>query len=439
MTGYDTFQYHFGSHDNSRIGDDWVRLSDNDFHDLPKRLESLIALADAAGVWARDFLRIAKAAYLADRRSLRSATRDGWTRTIRLSVQINEPERWTEGARADLADLLGMLTGDQWEIRLCGGALTQDTLFDVRWATEVALFSGGLDSTAYAAHLAQRLRESQHAVFIAYDWNLQTPQQQVFGEIRKIARNAAPNSRVELSQTRLNPKAHGKKLDVTNRSRSLLFITTAVCIATVHRVSRVAVPENGQLALNPALTPGRPSACSTRSVHPWTLYLINRIIKNTGGDVTVHNPFLGLTKGEVCNIGINAGLDVETLQRGTISCSHSTSARAGGSPYYHCGHCFPCLVRRAGLHAVLDGQPDRSGYRFDLADLDSVNRVDHRTADLRDLRYWLTREFTLYDLIADAPLPPRIKPIALMPVIQKGRQELTEMITALAPARSSLG
>jgi hypothetical protein len=72
---------------------------------------------------------------------------DGWTRTIKLSVQIIAPDKWSDQQEADLSNLLGMLTGDQWEISLRGGAATQHTLQDDAWATDVALFSGGLDST----------------------------------------------------------------------------------------------------------------------------------------------------------------------------------------------------------------------------------------------------------------------------------------------------
>jgi 7-cyano-7-deazaguanine synthase in queuosine biosynthesis len=424
------FQYHFTSHGNAQFGEDWERLSDSDFHDLPRHMESLTAVADPERVWAQDLVRIAKAVYLADRRSPRRMAPDGWTRTIRLSIQLSAPDRWSDQQETDLGELLQLLTGDLWDVHVHGGAVSQPTLHDDLWATDVALFSGGLDSTAYAGQLASRLDGEKRALFITYDWNLQAPQRHVFSEIKKMAPD-----RFRMIQTRLNPKARGRKLDGTNRSRSLLFIATAVCVAAIQRVTRVAVPENGQLAINPALTPGRLSACSTRSVHPWTLHLINRLIIDVGGDVMVHNPFLGLTKGDVCREAHDAGLTLETLQR-TVSCGHPTTARAHDNPDYHCGHCFPCLVRRAGLHVLLAGQPDHSGYMVDPADLDPLDMADTKATDLRDLAYWLAQEFTSYDLIADAPLPPDTPLDTVMSVLRRGRDELIAMITDLTPANS---
>ena len=429
MTRQSVFRYHFTSA-NSKHCSDWQRLTDNDFHDLPKHMQLLTAIADPERVWAEDFLRVAKAAYLADRRSLRRLMPDGWTRTIELSVQVVAPDRWGEQQKADLSSLLETLTGDLWKIHVQGAAPTQHTLQDSPWATKVALFSGGLDSTAYAAHLATQLRAQENVAFIAYDWNLQNPQQWIFNKIRNLA-----SARIRLSQIRLRPRTSSRALDATNRSRSLLFVATALCVAAVHRVTRVAVPENGQLALNPPLTPGRLSSCSTRSVHPWTLHLINKIIAGIGGDITVYNPFLGLTKGDVCKRAHNAGLSLDVLHK-TVSCGRPTTARARGNPDYHCGHCFPCLVRRAGMHALLDGQPDQSGYKVEMANIDPFSQDDPHAIDLRDVIYWLSRDFTTADLIADMPLPPQEKPDKLMPVLERGRTELADMISNLVPVNN---
>jgi hypothetical protein len=187
------------------------------------------------------------------------------------------------------------------------------------------------------------------------------------------------------------------------------------------------VPENGQLAINPALTPGRISACSTRSVHPQTLFLINKIISGVDGNVVVHNPYLALTKGDVCKRAIDANITIDVLQR-TVSCGHPTTARAHGNPDYHCGHCFPCLVRRSGLSAALDGTPDPTGYLVDIAALDPSDRAEKNATDLRDLMLWLSHDFTAHDLIADASLPSDVHPDTLMPVLLRGRQEMTDYL-----------
>lgn len=67
-------------------------------------------------------------------------------------------------------------------------------------------------------------------------------------------------------------------------------------------LERVSLPENGQLAINPPLTPGRLGALSTRSARPNTITLLNRAISGVGGTVKVTNPLLDRTKGEVCGL-----------------------------------------------------------------------------------------------------------------------------------------
>jgi 7-cyano-7-deazaguanine synthase in queuosine biosynthesis len=368
--------------------------------------------------------RVAQAVYLADRLSAREKTSDRWTRTIALSVQVTDPQPWSDQFQ-DLNDLLQVLTGDMWQITLHDGAVPIDDPLDLNSRpTEVALFSGGLDSTAYAAEVVSG--HTGNALFICYDQQaLKTPQGSIFDEIRKLA----PSHRVDLRQTRLRPKSPA---DTSNRSRGLLFITTAVCAAAAHQVPAVMVPENGQLALNPAITSARLAACSTRSVHPWTLYMLNRLISRISGNVIVKNPYIGLTKGEVCERARDSGLTAAVFQR-TISCGHPGIAQSKGTGY-NCGYCFPCLVRRSGLHKAL--QTDPTPYLLDIADLDPFNRHDKKTIHLHDLLDWLATDFTFRDVVADAPLPPDLVPSSLMPVLHRGRHELVEMIEDLMPADS---
>jgi hypothetical protein len=72
----------------------------------------------------------------------------------------------------------------------------------------------------------------------------------------------------------------------------LLYMATAVAAASAHRLEQVKVPENGQLAINPPLTHSQLGALSTRSVLPWTVDRMNRLINGIGGNVEVVNPLL---------------------------------------------------------------------------------------------------------------------------------------------------
>ncbi|WP_282776791.1 7-cyano-7-deazaguanine synthase [Nocardia sp. CC201C] len=402
----------------------WERLSDSGFRDRPEHARMLTAPLVDDQMWAQDLWRVARAVYLADRRSPRDRTADNWTRTIVMSIQVFQPDRWGPHCTL-LNDLLQVLTGDRWDVRVHGGVGSQGQLPVQPEYTHVALFSGGLDSTAYAAQRAGQLDTSERALFVAYDATVGRCQRRVFEDIKRLA----PPETVRMEPTRLSP--HGGALDHSNRSRGFLYIATAVCLAAINGAQNVMVPENGQLACNPALTPGRRSACSTRSVHPWTLYAINQLITRLGGGVTVDNPLLHKTKGQVCALALDAGLSWSTLEQ-TVSCGHPTSPKR---PSYHCGHCFPCLVRRSGLHAVRGDRRDDTIYETGLQE---IELTDLRTgdsgpaADLRDLIRWLDTDFTVDDLIADAPFPPGT-PHTLMPVLHHGRHELRTMLVDLLP------
>ncbi|MFE5038474.1 7-cyano-7-deazaguanine synthase [Streptomyces sp. NPDC056683] len=169
----------------------------------------------------------------------------------------------------------------------------------------------------------------------------------------------------------------------------------------------VHIPENGQLALNPPLTPARSAAWSTRSVHPWTLDRLNALVSavsEAGSMVEVVNPWAGLTKGDVCKAGGAAGLTPTDLEA-TWSCGKPPARRSGGPPIANCGVCFPCLVRRSGLLHANGTEP--TTYEAEPWD----NGLSHvRGTDWRALQQWLLRPFAMIDVVTDTPLPPGTDP-----------------------------
>ncbi|HEU5483298.1 MAG TPA: 7-cyano-7-deazaguanine synthase [Microlunatus sp.] len=358
--------------------------------------------------------------YLVDKRFLRAHTADGWTRPIELAVHLTEPSRWGEPELTELNALLGMLTSDRWTISVRDGAWPPQPGLDFGRAGEVALFSGGLDSTAYAVHAARR--GGTRLLLLAFDDALQARQREIAVRIERVAEREV--RLLSVGQTVAGGPS-GDGLEPSSRSRGFLYTAGGIYVAAAHQLTEVAVPENGQLAVNPPLMPGRLGALSTRSVHPWTLSLMNRLITGIGGDVRVVNPLLDSTKGEVCRLALDANLDRTMLER-TISCGNPRDKRFAG--FDNCGRCFPCLVRRSGLiHA---NGADSTPYRYDLADLAVVEKPSR---DLRALMRWLSTSFGLRDLIADSPFPPDVLPPTVLPVLHRGRRELATMIERLVP------
>ncbi|SCL67207.1 7-cyano-7-deazaguanine synthase [Micromonospora peucetia] len=396
---------------------------------LARADEALQGQAEVTGdrpVWAQDLLHMARAVHLADKLSLRAAADDRWSRQIDLSVQVRAVDRWAGRPLELLSRLAEALTADRWMISARPGAAAwphQQRTHPGPPVEEVALFSGGLDSFAYAA---ERSRASDgNILFVSYyepQWKAQ--QDRAIAMIRDAAgSNAMP---VRASQQVF---AGRRKLEPSARTRGLLYAATAVYLAAAHDVSHVAVPENGQLALNPALTPARVAACSTRSVHPYTLSLLNELIHTLGGSMTVVNPYLHLTKGEVCERALRAGLAPATLSSTTLSCGRPPRNR----PELHCGCCYPCLIRRSGLLAA--SGVDSTPYAKDVWAL-----PDHQKAatDRRALHRWLNREFTLRDLVTDMPLPDGLDLAPLLDVVQRGRVELTDMFVRHARSAGQL-
>jgi hypothetical protein len=400
-----------------RLPPGWDQLTENDFLDAEGRVTSAAAMSgQPAPEWARDLLEIARAVFLTDKRFHRGSTPDRWTRDIELLVQVREPEVWGDGPRRHLDALLGTLTGDRWQVTVHGGARPEQPELPIQRArpvVAVALLSGGLDSACHGASLA-RARSGESVLFVSCADRMRATQDRVVTAIRRI------NPTIVWRYLDQRPSSrNGEPLEPSSRTRGFFYAAAAVHAAAAHGVQRVDIPENGQLAVNPALTAGRLGALSTRSVHPWTLHLYNQLISSVGGDVELVNPLLHLTKGEVCDRGHRAGLS-EAALFGTVSCGrHSYLGNR------NCGSCFPCLVRRSGLLAALG--VDASGYEYERID-------ESQGADLRAVQQWLGQEFGERDLVADMPWPPGTTPRSVLPVVERGRAELASMVEHLPRA-----
>jgi len=420
------FRYCWADRPGVKVRAGWEEISDADFSQSGikgQRIEFMAEPGDQMPAWAWDLLQVARSAYLADKKSLRDTAADKWTRFIHIRVPVRAPGAWEGRAAVLLCELLQTLTADQWEVTFQPASPVwgrQGRVIDDWKATEVALFSGGLDSTAFAADLARRPGEDVLLVMF-YDPPTKSRQEEVF---RRIAENSKRTVHRRIASQMVH--GNGRPLELSSRSRGLLYIATAVFVAAAHGAPRALLPENGQLAVNLPLTPSRPAACSTRSAHPRTLGLLNQLITGLGGGVTVMNPLKGLTKGEVCDLALDAGLTGATLYS-TVSCSHPPRNR-NPQGLFHCGCCYACLVRRAGLWHALGA--DRTGYQHDPWQLPSR---DPKAEDLLALLLWLSSPLNSGNLFSDLPLPAEISPTDLLPVLHRARKELSVMLGNVLP------
>lgn len=409
----------------------WMDIGEDSFQENEHRTHGRHRLPGPVPDWAEDLLRIARAAFIADKYVRRTEAGDRWMRHIHLSVPVTEDERWrSKVVRHELVGLLQILTGDLWNIEfrpLTGHQVSDAMVFpDAPRASEVALFSGGLDSLSWAA-TRSRASDSRPLLLVMFrEIGLLRLQKRVYKAVEELSESR----QVTLLQMSQTPRGDGsgRRLETSSRTRGLLYAAGAIRAAAAHGVTTVHIPENCQLALNPPLTPARSAACSTRSVHPRTLSHLNAVVDAVGarrGAVMVINPWAQLTKGEVCAMGRDAGLARSDLEA-TLSCGKPPTRRNGGPPIANCGICFPCLVRRSGLlHANgADGTQYETDPWGDDLPFD-------RGTDWRALQRWLLGRYTLTDLVTDTPLPSATDTVAAFDMIRRGRGELARLLPSV--------
>src|SRR5207302_1625459 len=88
--------------------------------------------------------------------------------------------------------------------------------------------------------------------------------------------------------------------DPSQRSRTLLYAGVAALIAAAHSLREVTLAENGVMAVNCPLTPGRISSFSTQTAHPDALSLMSQLFSTVfATSITIVNPLIHMTKTEV--------------------------------------------------------------------------------------------------------------------------------------------
>lgn len=298
---------------------------------------------------AFDFLSIALAVIAADtfvNRETHSA--NGWARHLQLEIPLGDPEGWQE-VKEDLECALNFLSGDSWTLSFRSGGLrppigeevqrNRRIRTDLPSADCVCLFSGGLDSLIGAWQLASGGRVPM-LVSHSYrgDQRYQNQLAPYVGpDLPRFAANA-------------NPVFGGPNSnDITMRTRSLSFLAYGVVAAMAVLVDRPSigkvdlfVPENGFIALNAPLTRRRVGSHSTRTTHPNFLARIQGVLDRVGLRVRLQNPYRHSTKGEM----LRALLPNETVADAAIA---TVSCGKWKRKNKQCGHCVPCLIRRAAF------------------------------------------------------------------------------------------
>lgn len=348
-----------------------LRLSDRrrNFTLQTERI-SAAALRDLDPV-AKDFLEIAAAVFYADSEIRRGGdTRPNmgrnWRRHLRISVPVRQPGLWSRPeVRSSLTDTVRFMTDDEVEFAFAAygheapaeGFLDLDPEGAAFSADEVILFSGGLDS--FAGALEALSTNSGKVLLVSHRSANKVAHRQ--DELAAWLSKRFPGrvQHVKVGATRAGSESH----DTTQRSRSLLFAAIGHAVAQAFGSKRLSFYENGIVSHNLPINPQVVGTMATRTTHPGTIDLLNRLVALIASDTTrISNPYAWLTKRQV--VERIAQYDGAAMIGTAVSCTH---VRDQTTLHTHCGWCSQCLDRRfAILAAGLQAHDPAESYATDV-------------------------------------------------------------------------
>lgn len=320
---------------------------------------------------ALDLLVLAVMVQAADTRLNRIDTaQDAWTREIKLIVPVAAPQLWS-GCTDVLRAMLNFLTGDFWTFEFRARPhrfqlLVRKTAQKPANYNGVSLFSGGLDSLIGAIDVLEQNADLA-PLFVSHagEAAVSSPQAAVFSALeKKYAKR--PLRRLRFPSARFPQNIFpGVRLENSTRGRSFLFFALAACAGSgLGKDFDLRVPENGLIALNVPLDGTRLGSLSTRTTHPYYIHRWNQLLDQLGVQGKLINPYWDLTKGEMA-AGCKDRDFLQEILPLSVSCAHPSADRYKGGGNSHCGHCVPCVIRRAATFKAWGVGGDKTGYRLD--------------------------------------------------------------------------
>jgi 7-cyano-7-deazaguanine synthase in queuosine biosynthesis len=361
---------------------------------LGHALEQLGGLGLHVSETALDLAILAAMVTAADTRISRAAEAlDRWSREIDVHVPVADPARWT--AQADLlAGMLHFLTGDRWHVRFRSRPQTLATLVPQSTAAQatakrdcVCLLSGGLDSFIGAIDL---LEAKRLPLFVSHYWDSVTSKHETYciGALRGHW-SASPVAHIRARVGFPKGLIAGVGDEDTLRSRSFLFFALAALAASALGSGvPIYLPENGLISLNVPLDALRLGALSTRTTHPFYVARFNDLLGAIGLLARLENPYGHKTKGEMVRACANPAF-LKLHAKHTMSCSSPAKGRWLGHEPMHCGHCVPCLIRRAALLAGFGS--DDSTYSVPSLTANILDSAKAEGANVRSFQVALDR------------------------------------------------
>ena len=307
-----------------------------------------------------DLIDLAVSIYVADRWTRRKR---GLPRVIRVSLPLRTDSFFYSTKVHDhLRQMLHWYTGDLWTFdfpRLLNRRRTaelQSTMFEPSnegIETEVALWSGGLDALAGLCNrIYKRSAERFRVVGTGANPRVWGLKKRVFDKLKDRVGVDMELTRLHIEQTQTKQRGlHGDNL---TRARGAVFMLLGSAYALLEQENALAVYENGPGALNLPFRASEVGTDHSRGVHPLSLVNASKLVSMViGRPFVIHNPFIGSTKAEMCQVVDQ--MDLHDIAGMTQSCDRSLRNKIP-----QCGTCSSCLLRRQALLA--SGTSDLSMY-----------------------------------------------------------------------------
>ena len=274
-----------------------------------------------------------------------------------------------------LRELLSWVSEDVWNLEFVRriSVLEQDSrqgfLMDIPVETpvKVSLFSGGLDSLAGLAQHALNSPGGSRILVSGRTHNRLACQQDTQVKlIRSAWGRGSPGASGDVMHVPFpfgidaNESVHEEK---SQRTRALLFLAFGAVTALQAQADTLYVFENGVGALNLPLNATQLGTDNYRGVHPRTLGMAETLFESVLGEsIHIENPFMFITKAEMCRSLPGAGL--ADLARATVSCDGYPQRVPKQA---QCGICTSCVLRRQSLFCagLMDHDPG-GAYRYDI-------------------------------------------------------------------------
>ena len=336
-----------------------------------------------------DIIVFALMVYIADMKISRAKqSQDSWTREISLIIPVCNTQ-WQQYTSI-FERMLKFLTGDLWKIKFVNREITFSDIDHSECKTDkytaASLFSGGMDSLIGAIDFMEK---RQPTLLISHAGEALVRSSQ--NSIHSILDDQYPDIPHENAYlwTDLSDVdfPYGDN-DMNQRSRSFLFISIGIfAMSGCNSCRTLLMPENGLIALNVPLEYLRSGSHSTRTTHPFYLKLWNIVVGQIFG-FSINNPFWNKTKGEMASECLNRELFKKAVEF-SYSCSSVNNARIRSGKTQHCGHCLPCIIRRAAMHRAF-GNYDPSQYMYSTVSSLMSDRSDIG-GQIRSFQYAIER------------------------------------------------